>query len=40
MGFYERYLLPKIVERWQNRVNPLWKMLAGGCNINHPILTL
>jgi len=30
----------KSVERWQNRVNPLWKMLAGGCNINRPIPTL
>jgi len=25
------------VERWQNRVNPVWKKLAGGCNLNRPI---
>jgi ubiquinone/menaquinone biosynthesis C-methylase UbiE len=25
------------VERWQNRINPLWKKLAGGCNLNRPI---
>ena len=26
--------------RWQNRVNPLWKRLAGGCNLNRPIPSL
>lgn len=25
------------VRRWQNRINPVWKKLAGGCNINRPI---
>jgi ubiquinone/menaquinone biosynthesis C-methylase UbiE len=25
------------VRRWQNRINPTWKKLAGGCNINRPI---
>lgn len=25
------------VLRWQNRVNPLWKKLAGGCNLNRPV---
>ncbi len=25
------------VRRWQNRVNPVWKKLGGGCNINRPI---
>lgn len=25
------------VRRWQNRVNPIWKSLAGGCNINRPV---
>jgi len=25
------------VERWQNRLNPLWGKLAGGCNLNRPI---
>ena len=26
------------VRGWQNRINPTWKKLAGGCNINRPIL--
>ena len=25
------------VRKWQNRVNPLWKRVAGGCNLNRPI---
>ena len=25
------------VRRWQDRINPLWKKLAGGCNLNRPI---
>jgi len=25
------------VRRWQDRVNPVWKKLAGGCNINREI---
>jgi SAM-dependent methyltransferase len=25
------------IERWQNRVNPLWRVVAGGCNLNRPI---
>ena len=25
------------VYRWQNRINPLWKRLAGGCNLNRDI---
>ena len=25
------------VRRWQSRVNPLWKIIAGGCNLNRPI---
>ena len=24
----------KHVRRWQNRINPIWKKLAGGCNLN------
>ena len=24
------------VQRWQNRINPLWKKLCGGCNLNRP----
>ena len=27
----------KSVERWQTRINPFWKKLAGGCNLNRPI---
>ena len=23
--------------RWQDRLNPLWKSIAGGCNMNRPI---
>ncbi len=25
------------VQRWQDRINPLWKKLCGGCNVNRPI---
>lgn len=25
------------VRRWQDRINPLWKPLAGGCHLNRPI---
>lgn len=25
------------VLKWQNRINPLWKKFAGGCNLNRPI---
>lgn len=25
------------VKRWQRRVNPIWRKLAGGCNLNRPI---
>lgn len=28
------------VLRWQNRLNPLWKRLAGGCNLNRDIPSL
>ena len=28
------------VQRWQNRFNPLWKRLAGGCNLNRSIAEL
>jgi len=28
------------VRRWQDRVNPVWKKIAGGCNLNRPIPTL
>lgn len=25
------------VERWQDRINPVWKRVAGGCNLNRDI---
>lgn len=25
------------VRRWQSRINPLWRRIAGGCNLNRPI---
>jgi SAM-dependent methyltransferase len=25
------------IQKWQKRINPLWKKLAGGCNLNRPI---
>ncbi len=28
------------VVRWQNRINPLWKRIGGGCHLNRPIATL
>ena len=28
------------VRRWQDRLNPLWKRLGGGCNLNRPIPSL
>jgi ubiquinone/menaquinone biosynthesis C-methylase UbiE len=28
------------VERWQDRLTPLWKRLAGGCHLNRPVREL
>jgi len=28
------------VRRWQNRLNPIWSKLGGGCNLNRPIPAL
>ena len=28
------------VRRWQDRLNPLWKTIAGGCNLNRPMVQL
>ena len=28
------------VRRWQDRLNPLWKRIGGGCNLNRPIPAL
>ena len=25
------------VKRWQDRITPLWKPIAGGCHLNRPI---
>ncbi len=25
------------VRKWQDRINPLWRKIAGGCNLNRPI---
>lgn len=30
----------KGVRRWQNRLNPIWKRVSGGCNLNLPIPSL
>ncbi|MFP6639056.1 MAG: class I SAM-dependent methyltransferase [Myxococcota bacterium] len=26
-------------KKWQDRINPIWKKIAGGCNLNRPIPT-
>jgi SAM-dependent methyltransferase len=28
------------VRRWQNRLNPIWRRIAGGCSLNLPIPSL
>jgi len=28
------------VRRWQRRINPIWRRLAGGCNLDRPIPSL
>lgn len=36
--FCEHGLAPdENVRRWQNSLNPLWKKIGGGCNLNRPI---
>ncbi len=27
----------KLVLKWQNRINHIWKIIGGGCNLNRPI---
>jgi len=29
----------KSVLKWQNRINPIWKIIGGGCHLNRPIST-
>jgi ubiquinone/menaquinone biosynthesis C-methylase UbiE len=39
--FCEHGLAPdKDVRRWQNLMNPIWKRMGGGCNLNRPIPNL
>lgn len=39
--FSEHGLAPdENVRRWQDRINPIWKRLGGGCNLNRPIPSL
>jgi ubiquinone/menaquinone biosynthesis C-methylase UbiE len=36
--FVEHGLSPDAgVRRWQERLNPVWKRFAGGCNLNRPV---
>ncbi len=36
--FCEHGKAPDIaIQKWQNRINPLWKMVGGGCNLNKDI---
>ncbi len=27
----------EVIRRWQNRINPFWKLIGGGCQLNLPI---
>lgn len=39
--FAEHSLAPDPgIQKWQNRLNPLWQRVAGGCNINRPTFEL
>lgn len=39
--FVEHGLAPEdAVQRWQHRLTPLWKRIAGGCHLNRPISSL
>lgn len=39
--FSEHGLAPdEDVRRWQDRLNPLWRRIGGGCNLNRPIDSL
>lgn len=39
--FCEHGLAPELsVQRWQHRLNPIWRRFGGGCNLNRPIPAL
>jgi hypothetical protein len=39
--FLEHGLAPdESVQRWQHRIEPAWKHVAGGCHLSRPILDL
>jgi ubiquinone/menaquinone biosynthesis C-methylase UbiE len=39
--FVEHGLAPEAsVQRWQDRLTPLWRRLSGGCHLNRPIRTM
>lgn len=39
--FAEHGLAPDAnVQRWQNRLNPMWRKIGGGCNLNRPMTRL
>jgi ubiquinone/menaquinone biosynthesis C-methylase UbiE len=39
--FLEHGLAPEDnIQKWQNRLTPLWKRIGGGCHLNRPIRTL
>lgn len=39
--FVEHGLAPDLkVQKWQNRLNPIWKRVGGGCHLNRPIREL
>lgn len=41
MYYSEHGLAPdESVSKWQNRLNPVWKFMSGGCNMNRNIPTL
>jgi hypothetical protein len=39
--FVEHGLSPEeSVQKWQNRLTPVWKRIGGGCHLNRPIRVL
>jgi ubiquinone/menaquinone biosynthesis C-methylase UbiE len=39
--FVEHGLAPdERIRRWQNRLNPIWKRIAGGCHLDRPVREL